>query len=711
MRHGGILLLSWGLLVVSTISAWGRAEFRLGGPQGNTWESLLPRPDRQQVSYVLVDETGAILTTVPVVVVAEEASGDLLRDYGYRLPNQPSLEGNVLQPVLIDPEDNLALDISLAARNGKLRSSEPRGQPSTSVELQVMIDGDPETALLRQVGVDPRQVEATRRYASAIGRVHVGKWSWNLQKLNVSNVKNSIFNLGAELPINRIVFYPRLGFEENYLAWYEIGVADNTAPFVDDYGIRRPDQRWYQDIDRAVGSSNDPGLEILERKEENLDVVVDLRFPTRDLRFIALRPLDSTRDWEIAEIELYGEGFVTRTVYRTDILDFGRPVAWSKIRWKGEQPPGTQILLRTRTGATPQPSLFQRTGLTGKSEPISAEDYVKAFTTGRRYGELQRPPDIDHWSFWSAPYDFAAGLRNPDAPAAAWTDGMPLLSPSPSRYLQMEIVLLADRDRAPRIDELALLFAEEPTAQAVIGEVWPIDIESFEPQTFTYVVRPLLQRGDRGFDRLEIFTRVPADTVRSLKVDGQELIDRFPPEIQPDRLVVGFEALQAPQDNEKRIEVVFDTRVLRFGAEFTGWVYDSAEPDLKQQVRAGNATFRFGGDVLAVSTPMGGDLIRRLQAWPPVFTPNGDGINEQVRISYDLRDLETPRQITLAIFDLSGRRLRQVVTAVSSGSFEEVWDGRDEGGHLVAPGVYLYQVKLDTDERSEVASGTLSVAY
>ena len=97
----------------------------------------------------------------------------------------------------------------------------------------------------------------------------------------------------------------------------------------------------------------------MERNLENLDVVVDYRFPTRDLKWIGIRPLDPERTWEIAEFEIYGEGFVTHTEYRTPILDFGHPVSWSKIRWRGAMPEGTQIQLRTphRQYAATQPVL------------------------------------------------------------------------------------------------------------------------------------------------------------------------------------------------------------------------------------------------------------------------------------------------------------------------------------------------------------------
>lgn len=671
-----IFLLGIGLTLVLSSSLWARATFHLGGVGGNSWQGMITD---QEATYQVVDLEGNVLSTGSVAVGAQAAGIDTMIDY----------TSNGIRPVWIDPGVNLARDISLKERDGHLYTSVSTGYTREAAkEFQVLIDGDSTTAVLRQVDIPPR-----------------------LAGFNIGYIKNIVINLGAELPVRRILFYPRPGFEENYLAWYEIGVADNTAPFVSSPLVRQPGKRWYRDISRSLKSDNDPALEILERNTENLDVAVDLQFSPRDLRWIAIRAIDPERNWEIAEVEIYGRGFVGKTRYISGVLDFGRLVAWSKIRWEGEVPEDTRLVMRTRTGNTGEPNIFWKRGRTGSFGIIPHNEYILSYQAGS-FSQIRVTYDVENWSFWSSPYDFAAGLRDPSTEAAAWEDGTELLSPGPSRYLQFDVAMFAASDRAPRLDNLSVLFAEQPLAQSLIGEVWPVETQNFETQSFTYVVRPILQSGDRGFDRLEIFTQIPVEAVHSVLVDGREVIDRFPPEIMDDRIVLSFDPLQAPQDNEKRIEVQFDARVLRFGAEFTGWVYNSEESELKQQVKAGNATFRFSGDILSVSTPVGGGLVRRLRAQPAAFTPNGDGVNDQVTISYDLRNIEAPRQITVKIFDLSGRMVRELIDAPArSGSFTSMWYGRNGGGELVSPGIYLYRVNLDTDKGDNVASGALTVIY
>lgn len=670
-----IFLLGMSLTLALSSSLWARAEFHLGGV-GNSWQGLITDAE---ATYQVVDLEGNVLSTQSITIGTQVAGVDTMIDYA----------DNSIRPVWIEPGVNLARDISLQERDGHLFPSESTGYTREAAkEFQVLIDGDSTTGVLKRVDIPPR-----------------------LAGFNIGYIKNLFINLGAELPITRILFYPRPGFEENYLAWYEVGVAGNEAPFVAAPGLREPGKRWYRDVDRSLTAVNDPDLDILARNTENLNVAVDLQFAARDLRWIAIRPINPERNWEIAEVEIYGEGFVSRTHYVSGVLDFGRPVAWSKIRWEGETPEGTRLVMRTRSGNTAQPNVFWKRGSTGSFEVVSQSDYTLSYQAGS-FSQIQATYDAENWSFWSSPYDFEAGLRDPSTEAAAWEGGTELLSPGPSRFLQFDIAMFAAGDQAPRFDNLSVLFAEEPSAQSVIGEVWPVETQNFEPQAFTYVVRPILEAGDRGFDRLEIFTQIPVEAVHSVLVDGEEVMDSFPPQIMDDRIVLSFDPLQAPQDNEKRIEVQFDARVLRFGAEFTGWVYNSEEPELKQQVRAGNATFRFAGDVLSVNTPVGGELLRRLQAQPTAFTPNGDGVNDEVTITYDLRNIEAPRQISVKVFDLSGRLVRELMdTPARSGSFVSMWNGRNGAGELVAPGIYFYRVDLGTDKGDEVASGALTVVY
>jgi gliding motility-associated-like protein len=161
------------------------------------------------------------------------------------------------------------------------------------------------------------------------------------------------------------------------------------------------------------------------------------------------------------------------------------------------------------------------------------------------------------------------------------------------------------------------------------------------------------------------------------------------------------------------VEVSFDAAVLRFGAEFKGWVFNSDDPSrLKQQVEPGNATFRYAGDGLSVRTVVGGDLLVFVETSPNPFTPNGDGINDELSLSFKVREVAVQRSIQMKIYDLSGQLVRELTDeAAKTGAYLKTWDGRDDREERVSPGIYIYRISLEADERREEKVGTIAVVY
>ncbi|MCY3761797.1 MAG: hypothetical protein OXH50_11160, partial [Gemmatimonadetes bacterium] len=174
-----------------------------------------------------------------------------------------------------------------------------------------------------------------------------------------------------------------------------------------------------------------------------------------------------------------------------------------------------------------------------------------------------------------------------------------------------------------------------------------------------------------------------------------------------------------------RVTIRFRARVLRFGTKFSGFA--SLGSSLGQEVIPGNvAEFGEGDDdVVAIGTATqrglsvdvpisgaGGQLLINVAAEPAVFSPNGDGVNDRTRIGYDLARLADEAPVGISVLDLSGRRVRQLLAAPQAGgSFTVTWDGEDERGVKVAPGIYLVRIELDSDSASETAVTSVAVAY
>ena len=96
----------------------------------------------------------------------------------------------------------------------------------------------------------------------------------------------------------------------------------------------------------------------------------------------------------------------------------------------------------------------------------------------------------------------------------------------------------------------------------------------------------------------------------------------------------------------------------------------------------------------------------------PVITPNGDGTNERAEIRSILSQITGLVDVRIDVLDLTGRRLRGIVAeARTAGVYADVWDARDAGGIIVAPGLYLLRVRVDFDNEPSETMRTVAVAY
>jgi hypothetical protein len=113
-----------------------------------------------------------------------------------------------------------------------------------------------------------------------------------------------------------------------------------------------------------------------------------------------------------------------------------------------------------------------------------------------------------------------------------------------------------------------------------------------------------------------------------------------------------------------------------------------------------------------VALPAGSRLIDQLRLSAPLFTPNGDGINDRLGLEFNLLMFYLPRPLRVEIFDLGGRKLRSLSQAeAAAGRVGLEWDGLDEGGRLVPPGLYLLRVEAEGDAQAETVSRLVGVAY
>ena len=359
--------------------------------------------------------------------------------------------------------------------------------------------------------------------------------------------------------------------------------------------------------------------------------------------------------------------------------------------------------------------------------------------------------DLVAWSRWSPPYKLAEGPIDAENIGDAQL-GVPILSPGPRRYFQLKAEFNSqDLGAARALGALAFTVSNPPLTERIISEVVPRQVELGVPVSFTYAVLPTkMRRGvDLGFDVFEIATPVRSEEVETIEVvhaDGQVQtadftgVDLTKLPVQDDS---GLFAVESVAERHLRVrfpaitesdlaagqaavlKIRFKCRVLRFGTTFTGTAWNSATDDLGQRVIGGNAADLGAADDdlipigaadpndLAVRVPLaGGRLMINVAAQPRLFSPNGDGVNDETRIHCDLVRLVDAAPLTVRVFDLVGHRVRTLFAGEQGGgSFSVKWDGTNAAGQQMPPGIYLFRVDLATDAKREAVVGIVEMVY
>ena len=351
--------------------------------------------------------------------------------------------------------------------------------------------------------------------------------------------------------------------------------------------------------------------------------------------------------------------------------------------------------------------------------------------------------DVNNWSGWSPPYP-ASGIVGQDQLPIDGA-GVPISSPGPRRYFQFSIDFFsADFESAAVVGGLAFDVVSPPFAQELIAEISPRSAAVGKNTRFLYAVRNKSSGQQRGFDAFEIETPLRVESIGRVRIQrpGSEVqeadfsgasLANLPQasngisidEVLDDRFAISFPLIE---EDGTVLEVEFDNGVLRFGTTFVGRAFNrSVETTLGQGVVAGNAAdlSQSGfadsdiqpvgtpiADNLSVAVPISKELLANVAVNSPVFTPNGDGVNDRVLIQYDITNIARLSPVKVSIFDLSGRLVRVLVDSEAiSGRFAQPWDGRDDDGVYVPPGHYAFSVSLQAGTGQVRKIGVVGVAY
>ena len=451
------------------------------------------------------------------------------------------------------------------------------------------------------------------------------------------------------------------------------------------------------------------------RVRENFEGNAFAPIQARFFRMFWIIQENSNSRAELAEIQLYGEGVQPQVVLESDLIRLGGARNLLSIAWDADTPKGTQVQIQTRTGNELGEVLhyFKKDGT-----EVTESQYGKLLSLFRGDIVPEEVPGSD-WSDWSEPYTLSTGSA--------------ITSPSPREFLKVRATLLSNDPQAATVLRSIRLNFVDPVAQGLIGEVVPFQVDSLGiEQPFSLYIRPDFARNDSGFDEL-LLVSPPDMTLEFAGLYGGSEADFMSEGGDISALAIadaevvagGGDSLQvtfAAIDPNAGVDVLrldFRTTLFSTGAVLRPSLQQRGATSTWQRVDAGNAISLGVGNTTTLVGAVGNkDLIREAVVRPAAFSPNGDGVNDEAVFAFKVVRVGDDSPAEVLIYDLGGRLVRRLVEdrEVSTGAHALRWDGRDQAGEVVPPGIYYARLRVATEtdgagvKNAEVLR-TVSVAY
>ncbi len=477
----------------------------------------------------------------------------------------------------------------------------------------------------------------------------------------------------------------------------------------------------------------------------NFEADVRIDFPRQYVRFVRFKqkPTINTRitsggqestfvlNGTIGDFELRGEGAPKRATYTTRIIDLGRQVNFGRLSWSATTlrkidetlvevtDARAFVEVEVRSGRDADPNIYQEFLDTGEESEVTRQRYEEDLREPVRdfSGTIQEGKpglrasilyDSDDWTFWSFP------IIESGAPA-------PLQR---GQFLQIRATLQSRSfTDIVRLDSL-WIEVSTPLARQVVGEVARIDqprpergftqVDVGATTDFTCDLRAEFDDGEQeGFDAVRIRTG-SRSLFRYLKM-GEPLteVEALSVEETAEGLLIQLPQKITAADN-KPLRLVFSTQVFVLANTFEVEVLAKASGNLPQKVEAGDASQEVETNSLQVwgNSAQAPPVIGQLHLSTSIFTPNGDGTNDRLSISYTLFRLPLAVPVELEAYALNGRRVARLELAPQRAGPQQIfWDGRDDSGHLLPPGVYLLRIAARAESATFEHLRPVGIAY
>ncbi len=540
------------------------------------------------------------------------------------------------------------------------------------------LEADPEENILPRIrelggGATTSVTTAAARSNQIINELIDGDYKTGWRVYTNTNGAELTVDMGAIFVLQRIFFRRGvLNDDERSLRGYEFYVNDgDPLNFVGDTPVYS-----------LIAQNRSHGLPEL-----------DLSFQPTQVRYFKLRSTGE-RAFQMGDLEVFGIGVTPFAHYISRVIDLGDAANFGPINVYARRDSLASVLFSTKTGVIQDDSLyFRQTGIPGEYEEVARDQFDR--TLDPAYAGQVRTNDRD-WSTWSPPY--------------AELSETPINSPDNRRYMQFEFKLLSGGllDKAV-IDSVVINYTTPPIADSVVAEISPAEARIGEVNEFTYHLRSVVGRNNRGFDTVLINTPFES-TATGVEIDGVAV--DFDHDMSADgKLRVHFPASRITRSGQE-IDIRFQTLLTVSGTEFRAEVSDSQSDAFAQRVAAGDASSATDENTLVVSAKIEDELFAGVDFSSAIVTPNGDRINDELTLNYILLKATDPVSIRVIVHNLAGQEIVRIYDQRDlSGPNQVTWDGRDAAGQVVPPGLYLVRLSADTDAGKTTEMRSVAVVY
>ena len=531
-------------------------------------------------------------------------------------------------------------------------------------------------------------------------------------------------DLGVPVPVDSIVFFPP-----------QTGLtSDNQRQrdlFARAYEVSRTNVpvEWliFEDENTSTGSVGyHPLDEIIGSTFANNTSIVSLTSELAFTRFLRFKFGETTVTTLLAEIQVFGRGYPEEARYLSTPHSFGEAVSLGRVHWgftryrktsSGEivADPNAPVHLelQTRAGFDDQPNTFFIFDDLGRPSEVDEATYFKSPRVVERFSEgisgfrAMRGDDAENWNTWSVPYQ---------------ASGDEIRSSDGAQYLQFQFkIRTEDPITFGVLDSISFetspLLADSALAEISLGEIQPIDQRSQVEvplgvqQAFAYDLRTVAGTNRVGYDTIELDVPAAAQ-FDALEIDGNRAVEGYDFSLEKAN---GQFRIFFPETvrQDRSIRLNFTSAIFQASVFLEGRIRNrTTDIALPQSVEAGDArTDVASNSVQIVASDVEVDVLSPMTLSSGVFTPNGDGINEEARVSFDLFSVNGG-QLRVAVLDLAGQEIATLLEQPAiAGPYSATWDGRNGSGETVPPGIYLVRVEVDVDRGVFRQIGPLGVVY